>query len=126
MQPVFDDQRGFVDRESGPPCGEAVQPRSYFGSDARVQDRVQRGALLRVGEDSLGQRLAIQFPGLAHHAGKARGHLREARRSRSDHVARDAVRIDDGDAELSEQLRDGALSRPDVPGEAEHAHRRTL
>jgi hypothetical protein len=98
----LDQQRG-VQHHDHVPVPRGLQPVGNPLEDRRVGDLVQQGELARVAEDDAGQRLPVDGTvGEQHLRPEVVTDLAPGARARHDHLASDAVGVDDLGAPLGE------------------------
>jgi hypothetical protein len=125
-QPGLDQQRG-VQHHHHVLVVVGLEAVGDAGEDRRVGDLVQQGQLGRVGEDDVGERLAVDRSVLEQHPRpEVVADLAPRRGARHHHLAGDVVGVDDLGSPLGEHGRDRALARRDAPGEPDQQHGRPL
>ncbi len=84
---------------------DLVEPREQPSANQRMQQRVERAALVRVREHELAQRSPIELAAGGQHVRAERvANRRQRRLARRDHLACDLVGVDDLRAELHEHV----------------------
>src|SRR6266545_1553170 len=121
------DEQGGVQHDDDVLVVVGLQAVGDPGEDLRVGDLVEDGQLGRVGEDDVGQRLAVDGAvGVQHATAEVVADLVPGMAARHHHLAGDVVGVDDLGAPLGQQRRDRALARRDAPGEPHQQHSRPL
>jgi hypothetical protein len=109
-QPGLDQQGGVQDHDHVLVV-VLLQPVGDAGEDRRMGDLVEQGQLALVGEDDVGQGLAVDLAvGVQDPGAEVLTDLAPGRRARHDHLPGDVVGVDHLGSALGQHGRHGALA----------------
>lgn len=115
MDPIFDEQRSFVNQVGDIGLGELGDALLAEGRNPRVENRVELAACVGIGKHPVAEALAVQVSRVVNDLGAERlDHLGKSFRAGEHDFARKLVCIDDRDAFVREHPGDGAFSARDA------------